>query len=249
MFKKITLLLASSILATAVQAVPVASYNALSEVTFNVTSGPANVDDLLISIDSELIDSLQDSTGSGVANAGSNSSDVFDTSATSFTWDAFVNGSVEAPVGFSDAFAVVDGFLSLTNNSTSIVEFEFVINLTNGIFTDDDMTDSAIAFAAALIDNDITGSNLFDDFIELDSVMDGEGDLPGSLGPITISQTLGAGESVDYFIALDVNGTAETDRPDIPPPTGVPTPGTLALLVIGMCGLACNRRRLFSRGK
>lgn len=216
-------------------AVPVASYNAETNVSYSVSDASLDVE-----ASSFFFDDFTDTVGSGVANA-TGSGDAGPSSDPAFSWFTTANGEVSELGGLADSYSLIDGELIVSNSSDSSIDatISFSAELFVEIFTDNPAFDWSLAFSSLYIEDD-SGATVFDDFIELDTLFDGAGAISNNLlATVDVSVSLAAGESVSYFLALDAAGTAESLRQ----PVQVPAPTAFILMGLGLAAMGFTRRK------
>ncbi len=151
-----------------------------------------------------------------------------------------VTGEASSPAtGASTSDASASNFSSITAINPTDANLELVVDFFYGwdasVLIDDPLLETAGASVAILMET-VLGENILD--VAFDLVAAGEG-MDGSSGSFTLLLT---GGSVDgIFTDLMVEGIAIASADDTPPP-GVPVPATVALLCIGLLGLASRRR-------
>jgi hypothetical protein len=185
------------------------------------------------------IGSASTSSASGTGNSAG-ATELLATGETG-TVSAAASGSVDdATGGFASSDWDTFGYFHFENTTGSEIsgEVTFDVSWFANIFTAT-ANEEAYATAGVYID-DSYGDIVFEDFIELDSLIKGPGDF--SIEPetfsFTLELTLAAGDFEEYFLNVDAFGFA-ADAQHVPEPSG--------LFLTGLVLMAVARKRKVSQ--
>jgi hypothetical protein len=233
----ITLSLNASVSATIIS-----SYDAGAEVTIST-------DFDIFDLETALFDEFEDGgTASGTGDG------IFDLSAgSSTTVSAFASGEIVSHPADIGSYHLADALFFFDNSTSADITgtATFDLSFFASIFTDT-LDESAFAFSSVFIDFEhvnvdgltIDSGTIFDSFFDFDSSFEGVGtfgDTFATLPPIEKELTIGAGDSVSFYLEVDADGGAGSTR--AAPPTTVPEPSTLVIFALSIMGLASNRMR------
>jgi len=180
----------------------------------------------------ELVDVEGSASGD---NSGSSFSNVVLGANETGTISAAANGQVDGIGGFVQSSWETDGFFYLENNTGSNISVDVTVDITwfATIFTSSS-DEEAYATAGVFIE-DSSGARVFEDWIELDSLIQG----PGTFGvsdsfAVNFIFDLAVCDFQEYFLVVDSFGFAESLQ-QVPEPS--------SLLLIGLPLLFAIRKR------
>jgi hypothetical protein len=165
-------------------------------------------------------------------NSGSGYSDVILGANETGTISAAANGQVDGIGGFVQSSWETDGYFYFENNTGSIISVDVTFDITwfANIFTFS--SDEEVYATAGVFIEDSSGAMVFENWIELDSLIQG----PGTFGvsdsfDVNFTFDLADGDSEEYALIVDSFGFAENLQ-QIPEPSGVILFGLTLLFTI-----------------
>tara|TARA_R110002167_G_scaffold125179_2_gene305206 strand:+ start:1899 stop:2738 length:840 start_codon:yes stop_codon:yes gene_type:complete len=165
-------------------------------------------------------------------NSGSDYSDIILGANESGTMSAAADGQVAGVAGFVQSSWETEGYFYFENNTGSAITVNMTFDITwfANIFTSS-IDEEAYATAGVFIE-DSYGDSVFEDWIELDSLIEGPGafSLSDSFA-VNFSFDLADGDYEEYFLIVDSFGFAENLQ-QVPEPTGLLSAGLVILFVM-----------------
>lgn len=187
----------------------------------------------------DLFDELVYVEGSASGNnSGSDFSDFSLGANETGTVSAAANGQLDGIGGFVQISWETDGFFNFGNNTGSNISVDVTFDITwfANIFTSS--SDEEVYATAGFFIKNSSGERVFEDWIELDSLIEG----PGTFGvsdsfAVNFIFDLADGDSEEYFLIVDSFGFAENLQ-QVPEPS--------SLLLVGLALLFAIRKRKIS---
>jgi hypothetical protein len=165
-------------------------------------------------------------------NSGSDFSNLILGANETGTVSAAADGQVEGLAGFVQSSWETDGFFYFENNTGSNISVDVTFDITwfANIFTSS-IDEEAYATAGVFIE-DSFGNSVFQDWIELDSLIEGPGAFAISDSfAVNFNFNLAVGDYEAYYLIIDSFGFAENLQ-QVPEPAGLLTAGLVLLFAI-----------------